>query len=101
MKEQITVRKLSDRRKGLTDWARIDAMTEEELDQAIAADPDSDPPVDWSKARFIVRKPKESVHLRVDPDVLAWFRKQGRGYLTRMNAVLRAYMEAHLPRESR
>jgi uncharacterized protein (DUF4415 family) len=35
------------------------------------------------------------VHLRVDADVLAWFKAQGRGHLTRMNAVLRAYMEAH------
>lgn len=101
MKEQITTVRLGDRRKGKTDWARVDAITEEELERAIASDPDSDPAVDWSKAQFIVRKPKESVHLRVDPDVLAWFRKQGRGYLTRMNAVLRAYMEAHLPRESR
>ena len=38
---------------------------------------------------------KKSVHLRVDADVLAWFKAQGRGYLTRMNAVLRSYMEAY------
>jgi uncharacterized protein (DUF4415 family) len=38
---------------------------------------------------------KESVTLRVDQDVLDWFRKQGKGYQTRMNAVLRAYKEAH------
>lgn len=38
---------------------------------------------------------KQSVHLRVDADVLAWFRAQGRRHLTRMNAVLRSYMEAH------
>jgi BrnA antitoxin of type II toxin-antitoxin system len=38
---------------------------------------------------------KNLVSLRVDQDVLAWFRKQGKGYLTRMNAVLRSYMEAH------
>jgi hypothetical protein len=36
--------------------------------------------------------------LRVDTDVLAWFKAQGRGHLTRMNAVLRAYMEAHTRR---
>jgi uncharacterized protein (DUF4415 family) len=35
------------------------------------------------------------MHLRVDADVLDWFKAQGRGYLTRMNAVLRCYMEAH------
>jgi uncharacterized protein (DUF4415 family) len=39
--------------------------------------------------------PKASVHLRVDHDVLEWFRCQGKGHLTRMNAVLRAYYEAN------
>lgn len=99
MKERTTNRRLSDRRKGKTDWARVDAITEEELERAIAADPDSDiPNLDWTKARLVMPQRKESVHLRIDPDVLAWFRKQGQGHLTRMNAVLRAYMEAHLPR---
>ena len=39
---------------------------------------------------------KAMLSLRVDADVLAWFRAQGEGYQTRMNALLRAYMEAHL-----
>jgi uncharacterized protein (DUF4415 family) len=37
---------------------------------------------------------KTSVHLRLDAEVLEWFRAQGPGHLTRMNAVLRAYYEA-------
>ena len=51
-------------------------------------------------ARGIVRKglkpiePKASVSLRIDADVLEWFKSQGEGYQTRMNAVLRAYKEA-------
>ena len=103
MKEKITTVGLGDRRlKDKSDWARVDAMTEEELERAIASDPDADiPDLDWANARLVVPGRKESIHLRVDPDVLAWFRKQGRGYLTRMNAVLRAYMEAHFPRQSR
>jgi uncharacterized protein (DUF4415 family) len=40
--------------------------------------------------------PKASVSLRVDADVLAWFKAQGRGYQTRMNAVLRAFKDASL-----
>ena len=96
MREKIARRKLGEIRGDLTDWARVDAMTEEELERNIAADPDSDlPGVDWTKARLVLPQRKQSVHLRVDPDVLAWFRRQGRGYLTRMNAVLRAYYEAH------
>jgi uncharacterized protein (DUF4415 family) len=49
----------------------------------------------WRNARVVMPTGKKSVHLRVDADVLAWFKAQGRGYLTRMNAVLRSYMEAH------
>jgi uncharacterized protein (DUF4415 family) len=48
----------------------------------------------WRNARVVMPSGKKSVHLRVDADVLEWFRAQGRGYLTRMNAVLRSYMEA-------
>lgn len=49
----------------------------------------------WRNAHVVMPPGKKSVHLRVDADVLAWFRAHGRGYLTRMNAVLRSYMEAH------
>ena len=49
----------------------------------------------WRKARVVMPPGTKSVHLRVDADVLEWFKAQGRGYLTRMNAVLRSYMEAH------
>ncbi len=55
-------------------------------------------PVDdefWRNARVVMPPPsKTSVHLRLDSDVLAWFREQGRGHLSRMNAVLRSFMEA-------
>ena len=50
--------------------------------------------VDWSTARIEGPVHKEPISLRIDPDVLAFFRAQGKGYQTRMNAVLRAYMEA-------
>jgi uncharacterized protein (DUF4415 family) len=52
-------------------------------------------------ARAVVReglKPvprKTLLSLRIDADVVAWFRAQGEGYQSRMNALLRAYMEAH------
>lgn len=49
----------------------------------------------WSDAELVMPKAKESVHLRVDADVLAFFKAQGRGHLTRMNAVLKAYVDAH------
>ena len=49
----------------------------------------------WKSARVVEPKGKTSVHLRLDNDVVEWFRKSGKGHLTRMNAVLRAYVEAH------
>jgi len=52
-------------------------------------------------ARALVRKglqpvrPKEQLTLRIDAEVLAWFRSQGKGYQSKMNAILKAYKEAH------
>ena len=56
-------------------------------------------PVDeefWCNARAVMPPPnKTSVHLRLDADVLEWFREQGWGHLSRTNAILRSFMEAH------
>lgn len=49
----------------------------------------------WQTAQVVMPRTKQSVHLRVDEDVLAWFRSLGKGHLTRMNAVLRSDYEAH------
>ncbi len=53
----------------------------------------------WSSARVVMPGGKTSVHLRLDSDVVDWFKANGKGHLTRMNAVLRAYVEAqkHAP----
>ena len=56
------------------------------------------PPVDRAVfKKMVIRMPekKAALSIRLDPSVLAWFRKQGRGYQTRINAVLRSYVEAH------
>jgi uncharacterized protein (DUF4415 family) len=73
------LRKRHDRGEGQT---RHDAPTRE-LDDEF-----------WQHAQVHVPPAKTSVHLRLDADVLEWFRAQGRGHLTRMNAVLRSYMQA-------
>ena len=79
-----------------TDWERVDAMPEEEVERLAAEDMaelDMDP--DWME-QATVRFPrhKERVTVRLDPDVLDWLKAQGRGYQTRINAILRAYYEA-------
>jgi uncharacterized protein (DUF4415 family) len=97
-KEHITRVTLEEakRLKDETDYARLDALTDEDIARAVAEDPDAcliD--VDWTKARLVLPPGKDNVTLRVDRDVLSWFRATGKGFHTRMNAVLRAYMEAH------
>jgi uncharacterized protein (DUF4415 family) len=73
-----------------TDWKRIDAMRDEDIDYS---DISKQGP-DFFKNAVIWPGPKKQITLRVDPDVLMFFRKHGRGYQTTINAVLRKYMEA-------
>jgi uncharacterized protein (DUF4415 family) len=83
-----------------TDWARQEAMTYEEIEAQIAADPDeAGMVVDWDSVTTVMPKPKVDVHMRVDGDVLDWFRKSGKGYQTRINAVLRSYVTQMRKRE--
>jgi uncharacterized protein (DUF4415 family) len=80
---------------GKTDWKRLDAMTDAQVTAAAEADPDAKPMTDdeWALATLTI-PPKVSVGMRLDADVLAWFKKHGAGYQTRINAVLRRYIEA-------
>jgi uncharacterized protein (DUF4415 family) len=84
-----------ERRKSETDWARVDALTDEEIDASIANDPDWEEfkDIDWSKAVLVIPPKKKAISIRVDEDVLDYFKKQGAGYQRRMNAVLRSYMQ--------
>lgn len=79
-----------------SDWARVDGLSEGQLDAAIADDADwKDVPPDWYKHAIpVMPGPKKLLSLRLDPDVVDWFRAQGPRYQTRMNAVLRAYVKA-------
>lgn len=80
----------------LTDWERLDALQDEDIDLSDA--PEITPEM---FAKAVVRrglKPppgKQQITIRLDEDVLGWFRAQGEGYQTRINSLLRAYMEAH------
>jgi len=80
----------------VTDWERLDAMQDEDID--LSDIPGITPEM---FARMVVRRglkrppTKQQITIRLDEDVLQWFREQGNGYQTRINALLRAYMEAH------
>jgi uncharacterized protein (DUF4415 family) len=84
-----------ERRRSQTDWARVDAMTYDEIEAATANDPDwaEFKDIDWSSAELIVPAKKKAISIRVDEDVLNFFKKDGEGYQKRMNAVLRSYMQ--------
>lgn len=78
-----------------TNWAAVDAMTDEQITAAAEVDPDARPMTDNEWARAIAAKPaKVQVGMRLDSDVLNWFKQRGTGYQTRINTVLRRYIEA-------
>lgn len=96
----------------LTDWKRLAAKTDEEINAAACADPDAQPRTDEELRRFRrlpevpggnfldrlrARENKKPVTLRCDADVLEFYRSQGKGYQRLMNSVLRAYMESQRP----
>jgi uncharacterized protein (DUF4415 family) len=93
--ERIIRRKWGERRKGKTDWARVDALTDKEIEASIANDPDwaEFKDLDWSKAILVIPPKKKAISIRVDEDVLDHFKREGAGYQRRMNAVLRSYVE--------
>jgi uncharacterized protein (DUF4415 family) len=82
--------------KGKTDWAKLKAMPDTAIRFTKEAPRTS--PKDWANAVAHRGLPlpvrKEQIALRVDADVLAWFRAQGNGWQTRMNEVLKAYWKA-------
>ena len=78
-----------------TDFTRVRAKTEADIERDIASDPDfKDVPENWYlHAKAVMPKSKRLLSLRLDNDVIDWFKKEGPGYQTRMNAVLRAFIE--------
>jgi uncharacterized protein (DUF4415 family) len=84
-----------ERRKSETDWARLDTLTDEDIEASIADDPDWQglKDIDWSKAVLVIPPKKKAISIRVDEDVLDYFKKDGSGYQRRMNAVLRSFMQ--------
>jgi uncharacterized protein (DUF4415 family) len=79
-----------------TNWPRLRRQTPAAIRKGIAADPDARPTDAqfWKSAKVVLPSPKQIVTMRLDADLLRWFRRQ-RGYQTRINAILRAYMQAH------
>jgi uncharacterized protein (DUF4415 family) len=85
-----------------TDYARLDAMTDDDIARVVASDPTMAPlDIDWDKASIVIPPGKDIITLRLDRDVLEWLRAQGKGYQTLINQVLRAFYDAQIKRARR
>jgi uncharacterized protein (DUF4415 family) len=83
----------SARGRSRTAWNYLDRVADEDI-AAIARDRDAAPlDIDWSTAVIVVPPRKKAISIRVDPDVLDFFKNEGPGYQRRINAVLRSYVE--------
>lgn len=92
--QEIREKRAKGELKGQTDWARVDAQTDADIEAAMRSDPDwqDDIDADWDNAVLIVPPAKTPISIRLDDDVLSFFKTAGPGYQKRINAVLRSYM---------
>ena len=74
-----------------TDWRKLRKQKDSEIDCSDIAPLSKE---FFAKATLRLPQPKPSISIRLDPDILDWFKRQGRGYQTRINAVLRMYVAA-------
>lgn len=90
------LRELGRKGESRTDVSRIEAMSDPEVEASVAGDPDwSSVPHDWhERAEAVMPRTKIAVSIRLDADLVEQFRSTGRGWQTRVNAVLRAYAES-------
>ncbi|SMH50718.1 BrnA antitoxin family protein [Mesorhizobium australicum] len=89
------IRELVRQGRGRTNLERLESITDAEIEAQMRDDPDwaEFMDIDWSKATIVVPVPKDAISIRLDKDVLDFFRATGKGYQTRINAVLRHYMQ--------
>jgi uncharacterized protein (DUF4415 family) len=94
MKEERTG-KASAAKRSRTNWKRLRSLSDQAIRSGLEADPDVRPTNAnfWKRAKIVLPRPKQTVTIRLDADLLAWLRRE-KGYQTRINAVLRTYMEA-------
>ena len=81
---------------GTTNWKRLSSLSDKQIRSSIEAEPEACPTDEtfWKRAKVTLPRPKQTVTIRLDADLLDWLQR-GEGYQTRINAVLRTYMDAH------
>jgi uncharacterized protein (DUF4415 family)/uncharacterized DUF497 family protein len=94
MKEKnITIVPREAPRKIKSDLNKLRNLSDAEIEASIANDPDWSDDWNWSEAVLVIPPKKKAISIRVDEDVLDYFKKEGAGYQRRINAVLRSYMQ--------
>jgi uncharacterized protein (DUF4415 family) len=93
------LREMRERGDDLTDWDRVKALTEEEIEAAI--DHEDEGEFDWDNVIVGVPLPKRQITVRLDGDIIDAFKAEGSGYQTRINNVLRSYVNAVRLEESK
>jgi uncharacterized protein (DUF4415 family) len=79
-----------------TDVRRLDAQTDAELERLLSeAEDEGSLRPDWTQAKLILPQAKKSVHLRLEQEIIEFFKSKGKGHISRMQAVLKAYVDAH------
>ncbi len=103
MKEKnITVISRDSSRRGKTDWKKVDKLTDAEIDASIANDPDWSDDWNWSDAVLVIPPKKKAISIRVDEDVLDYFKgEEAAGYQRRINAVLRSFVQQKTTKKKR
>lgn len=88
------IREMKARGEDKTDWARVNALTDEDIERAMRDDPDWQDfiDIDWSKAVMVIPQKKKAISIRLDEDIIDFFQQTGKGYQTRINAVLRHFI---------
>lgn len=86
------MKKISSKTRSKTNWTRVDSLSDRDIDYSDIPELDKD---FFKSATLVLPEPKTAVTIRLDQRVLEWFKAKGPGYQTRINALLRAYMEAH------
>ncbi len=89
VKQKADLNANSTERRSRTDWKRVDATKDSDIDYSDI--PRLSP--DFFANAILWPGRKKQITLRLDPDVIAFFRKTGKGYQTTINAVLRKYVE--------
>ena len=93
--KHIIRQSLTDPDQGRTDWDRVRALTDADIAASVENDEDAAPLLDpaWIEAATKKQPSKIQLTVRLDQDVVDFFKAQGPKYQTRMNTVLRAFME--------